>query len=63
MNILKIFVDSGRTDHMVNEPFKIAVAKNENFLLAMGVGNINAISIAGNKRIDCNIKMYYMFSI
>lgn len=65
INILKFFVNSGCTDYMVNEKsdlimlnetIKIVVAKNENFLLAMRVANITAISIVGNKNIDCNIE-------
>lgn len=66
--ILKFFIDSGCTDHMVNEkevfssivmlkvPIKISVAKNDDFLLAIGVGNIKVISDLGNEKINCTLK-------
>lgn len=66
--VIQFFIDSGCTDHMVNEksyfsdlvmleePIKIAVAKNDNFLLAMGVGNIKVVSTVGKEKIDCTIK-------
>lgn len=38
------------------EKIKMAVAKNDNFLLAMGVGNIKGLSNTGDKNIDYNIK-------
>lgn len=65
---LKFYIDSGCTDHMVNEksyftdiimltkPIKIAVAKNEDFLLAIGIGNINVISYVGKRKYNCTIK-------
>lgn len=66
--MLKCFVDSGCTDHLVNdkcffsnyielkEPISIAVAKNHSFIKAIGVGNINCYSKVNNERIPCNIK-------
>uniref|UniRef100_A0A1Y1L115 Retrovirus-related Pol polyprotein from transposon TNT 1-94 n=1 Tax=Photinus pyralis TaxID=7054 RepID=A0A1Y1L115_PHOPY len=60
-------VDSGCTDHMVNDktvftelvmldkPVKIAVAKNENYLLAIGVGNIHVYSFIRGMRRECTI--------
>lgn len=41
---------------MLNEPIKISLAKNENFSLAMGISNINAINNVGHQKIDCTIK-------
>lgn len=66
--ILKLYIDSGCTDHMVNQkeifssllilknPIHIAVAKNNDFLLAIGVGNIKVISNLGTEKVDCTIK-------
>lgn len=65
---LKFFIDSGCTDHMISEkhyfsdllmlkePIKIAVAKSNSFLMAMGVGNIKVLSIVGKEEIKCTIK-------
>lgn len=62
------FIDSGCTDHMVNEkcyfsdlimlsnPIQIAVAKNDKFLLATGVGNIEVISYVNNQATNCVLK-------
>lgn len=67
-NNLKIFIDSGCTDHMVNnisyfsnfinlkKPIKIAVAKDSNYLLATGVGNINVYSLVEKDKVKCTIK-------
>lgn len=67
-NELKFFIDSGCTDHMVNDkqyfsdilmldnPIKIAVAKDKDFLMAVGIGNIKVLSKVGNKQIKCTIK-------
>lgn len=61
-------VDSGCTDHLVNDknyfsellmlnkPIQIAVAKSNNFMEAIGVGNIKAISNVRGKEIVCSIK-------
>lgn len=66
--MLTFFVDSGCTDHMVNQkqyfcdlvmlenPIKVAVAKDKEFLLAVGIGNIVAYSIVKNQRLKCTIK-------
>uniref|UniRef100_A0A1Y1MQF0 Endonuclease n=2 Tax=Photinus pyralis TaxID=7054 RepID=A0A1Y1MQF0_PHOPY len=65
---LTFFIDSGCTDHLVNNnnifshfvkldnPIKIAVAKNESYMLATGVGNIEVVSCVGNNRISCKIQ-------
>nr|CAI5817189.1 unnamed protein product [Callosobruchus analis]CAI5820008.1 unnamed protein product [Callosobruchus analis] len=59
---------NGCTDHMVTEkdyfidlcmlenPLKIAVAKDGDFLLVMGVGNIQVYSYVGSKSIKCTIQ-------
>lgn len=66
-DLLRFYIDSGCTDHMVSEkscftdlmmlenPIKIAVAKNDSFLLAMGVGNIEVFSNVRNEKIKCKI--------
>lgn len=66
-NIL-FLIDSGCTDHLVNDqnyfhellmlnnPIKIAVAKNDNFISAVGVGQIKVKSNVRGKDIDCTIK-------
>ena len=58
---LNFLIDSGCTDHMINDksyftdiimlknPLKIAIAEDSNYLLAVGVGNIDAYSIINNK--------------
>ena len=67
-NIINFCIDSGCTDHLINnkeffsdlimleEPIKIAVAKNDNHLLAVGVGNIGVYSYVQGRKIDCQIK-------
>lgn len=67
-NNVCFFIDSGCTDHMVNDrscfsdlvmldcPIKIAVAKNDNYLLAEGVGNIQVHSYVEDEIINCTIK-------
>lgn len=66
--ILNFYVDSGCTDHIVNEkkyfsellilknPIQIAVAEKTNFMEAIGVGNIKVKSETHNGEIECNIK-------
>ena len=61
-------VDSGCTDHLVNqkecfsnlvmlkESIKIAVAKDKNYLEAVGIGDIEALSQIDDKDIKCKIK-------
>lgn len=65
---INFFIDSGCTDHLVNDkrhfsnikmleqPIKIAIAKNDNFLQATGIGNINVLSNNGYKIVKCNIE-------
>lgn len=68
-------IDSGCTDHLVNnknyfselmmlnEPIKIAVAKDNNYMEAVGVGNIKVISKVQGKEIECTIKNVFLFLI
>lgn len=65
---LTFCVDSGCTDHLVNnknyfdnllmlkKPIKIAVAKNGNYMEAVGVGNIKVLSKLANEKIKCYIR-------
>lgn len=65
---LTFCIDSGCTDHMVNKkeyfsdlcmlenPIKIAIAKDSSFLLAMGIGNIEMHSYVNDKRIKCTVQ-------
>lgn len=65
---LTFCIDSACTDHLVNckdyfndcimlkNPIKIAVAKDGDYMEAVGIGNILAISKVGNKTIKCTIK-------
>lgn len=65
---LKFFIDSGCTDHMVSDknyfsdllllsnPIKIAVAKSDIYLNALGVGNIKVFSLVGENKIKCVLK-------
>lgn len=65
---LSFYIDSGCTDHLVNkkeyfsellilkEPIKIAVAKNNNYMEATGVGLIKVISDINGKEKMCTIK-------
>lgn len=67
-NELTFFIDSGCTDHMVNkkiyftdivmlqEPIRIAIAKDNNYLIALGVGNIEVYSFVGNENVKCTIR-------
>ncbi|KRT78250.1 hypothetical protein AMK59_6683 [Oryctes borbonicus] len=67
-NKLVFCIDSGCTDHLVNDksffsdflvlkhPIKIAVAKNNNFMEAIGVGNIKVISKVNRNEVECTIK-------
>lgn len=62
------FIDSGCTDHLVNEkdcfsdfmilkePIRIAVAKSDNYIEATGIGNIRALSDVNGTQVKCNIK-------
>lgn len=68
VNDLTFYIDSGCTDHMVNKeeyfsnlcmlenPIKVAIAKDSSFLLAVGVGNIEVYSHVKNKRVKCTIQ-------
>lgn len=61
---LKFYIDSGCTDHLVNnknfftnlvmlkDPIKIKIAKQGDFMRAIGVGNIVAYNIVNNKRVE-----------
>lgn len=64
-DILTFYIDSGCTHHMVSDkllfllvnvkkPNKTAVAKNDTYLEAVGVGNIEVFS--GRDRIKCTIQ-------
>lgn len=65
---IRFCIDSGCTDHLVNnknvfkeivildKPVKIAVAKNNNYLSAIGVGNILAYGIVNGKHLEYLIK-------
>ncbi|KRT79525.1 hypothetical protein AMK59_7638 [Oryctes borbonicus] len=67
-NELLFCIDSGCTDHLVNnekyfsellmlkEPIQIAVAKSNNYMNAVGVGIIKVKSKINNEEIDCTIK-------
>lgn len=67
-NCIEFYVDSGCSDHLVfqkdlfseltllKEPIHIAIAKENEFIEAVGIGNINVLSEVGNKKIDCCIK-------
>lgn len=67
-NELLFYIDSGCTDHLVNDkkyfsellmlknPIKIAVAKSNNYMEAIGVGEIKAISFVDGKEVKCTIK-------
>lgn len=62
------FIDSGCTDHLVNKksyfndlmmlknPIKIAIAKDKNYIEAIGIGNINVLSYVNGKTVKCIIK-------
>lgn len=65
---LSFYIDSGCTDHMINDkryfsnlimlnkPIKIAVAKDRDFLNAIAVGSIIAYSNVNGSSVKCNIK-------
>lgn len=65
---ITFIIDSGCTDHLVNnknyfidllmleEPINIVVAKSNNFMQAVGVGNIKIFSLVNGKKIECIIK-------
>lgn len=67
-NELLFYIDSGCTDHLINDksyftdimflenPIKIAVAKNGNYMEAVGVGNVKVISKINGREIKCTIK-------
>lgn len=66
--LLTFCVDSGCTDHMINDknyfaelimldnPIKIAIAKNNSYLEAIGIGKIKVIGSANNDKINCTIE-------
>lgn len=41
---------------MLEEPTNIVVAKRNNFMQALGMGNIEIFSLINDKQIDCTIK-------
>lgn len=65
---IMFYIDSGCTDHLVNDknyfssfktlesPINIAVAKDGHYLQAVGIGNLNVLSNINNKQIKCNIQ-------
>lgn len=70
------YMDSGCTDHLVNKkeyfvdlmilenPVKIAIAKIDSFIEAVGIGNIEALSYVGGNKISCKIKnVFYVPSL
>lgn len=62
------FIDSECTDHLVNKriyfndlmmlknPIKIAIAKNENYMEVVDIGNIDVLSCINDKTVKCTIK-------
>lgn len=67
-NCIRLFIDSGCTDHLVNDkkyfcslkklenPINIAVAKNDHYLQAEGIGNIYVVSYVNDKQVKYNIQ-------
>ena len=65
---MNFLIDSGCKDHMISDksyftdiimlenPLKIAIVEDNNFMLAVGVGNIDAYSIINNKREQYTLK-------
>lgn len=73
---LLFYIDSGCTDHLISDksffsdfmylknPINIAVAKNNNFMIATGVGNINMYSNVYGKEVKCTVKnVFYVPSL
>lgn len=62
------YVDSGCTDHLISskeyfsellmlrEPIKIAIARNDQYMEALGVGSIKVISNVHGREFDCTIQ-------